>query len=140
MKLKDLVISEEAESAMRQDALKAFPDECCGFFYGSENNQREIVQAIPTQNVKEGDKRRRFTIDPLEYMKAEQYAAKNNTTLLGIYHSHPLHPAIPSEHDRVQAMPWFSYVILSVHGENVKDVRSYQLDADRQFQEEKILS
>jgi proteasome lid subunit RPN8/RPN11 len=131
-------LSPEARNTMEKDAIESFPNECCGFFYGSLDGSREVEYAVPVTNIKEGDKRRRFTIDPLDYMKAEKHAIENGKTLLGIYHSHPLHPAVPSEHDRSQAMPWFSYIILSVDNDNIEDLRSYQLDEFRQFQEEPI--
>ncbi|MFA0964226.1 Mov34/MPN/PAD-1 family protein [Roseivirga sp. BDSF3-8] len=136
-----VIINEEARRVMIQDAEKTFPNECCGFMYGHEvNEDREVTEAVPVQNEKEGDQRRRFEISPLQYMKAEQYAEENNLSLLGVYHSHPQHPAIPSEHDRKQAMPWFSYVILSVMDGRTDDITSWQLNDDREFDEEPIKS
>jgi proteasome lid subunit RPN8/RPN11 len=58
---------------------------------------------------------------------------------LGIYHSHPKHPAIPSETDRLAAQPFFSYVIISVIDKDTIDLRSWLLNDERQFEEEKIL-
>jgi proteasome lid subunit RPN8/RPN11 len=72
-------------------------------------------------------------------MKGERYAMEHDLDFLGVYHSHPLHPAIPSEHDRVQAMPSFSYIILSTDPEEVVDVTSWQLNDDRQFDQEEYL-
>jgi proteasome lid subunit RPN8/RPN11 len=71
-------------------------------------------------------------------MKAETLASELDLTLLGVYHSHPVHPAIPSEHDLNVAMPFFSYVIVSVYGENDVSVRSWKLNDERQFEEELI--
>ncbi len=126
---------------MRQHAVEIFPDECCGFLYGKETDTKRIIeQAIPVLNSKDGDKKRRFEISPLDYMKAEQYAILQNTTLLGVYHSHPQHPAIASEHDLAQAMPYFSYVILSVMDGKIADTKSWQLNEENtQFAEETIV-
>lgn len=123
---------------LHQEALGNFPNECCGFFYGEGDEIREIQEIQPVENVKEGDQRRRFQISPEDYMKAERKAAIEGKQLLGIYHTHPLHPAIPSEHDRVQAMPWFSYIILSVEEKEVVDITSWQLNEERQFDKETI--
>jgi len=126
-------------SGMFEHALRDFPDECCGFLYGSEEGGRRILSLEPAPNRREGDKRRRFTIDPLDYLKAERRAEALGTTLLGIYHSHPLHPAIASEHDRLQAVPYFSYVIVSVFPDHVAEVRSWRMPDDSdQFMEEII--
>ena len=134
-----LSINEEAMDIMKRDALEAFPNECCGFFFGKEDEGRQVELAIQTKNSKNGDQRRRFKISPLAYMWAEQYAEEKGLLLLGIYHSHPLHPAIPSEHDRIQAMPWFSYVILSTNGVTVEAVNSFQLNEKRVFEQEDLL-
>lgn len=128
-----------AMNEMKSHGEDAFPNECCGFFYGEENDGfRVVTLAKRIENVKEGDQRRRFEISGKDYLKAERYAAKEGLTLLGIYHSHPVHPAIPSEHDLAVAMPWFSYLIVSVEPEGVDHVRSWQLTPDREFEEETI--
>jgi proteasome lid subunit RPN8/RPN11 len=138
--MKPLTLSEEARAVMAQDAVGSFPDECCGFLFGAEDAVRRVTLARPVDNSKEGDRRRRFEISPDDYRRAELFAVQNDLTLLGVYHSHPLHPAIASEHDRLAALPWFSYVILSVFGDEIRDVKSWQLDDERRFHEEHILS
>ena len=131
----------EPLTGMKAQALTVFPDECCGFLYGREevDGNRTVIIAKEVMNAKEGDKRRRFQISPKDYMEAEQFALKNNITLLGIYHSHPNHPAIPSEHDRVAAQPYFSYIIVSVIQGKIDHIRSWRLSDSSQFEEE-ILS
>ena len=124
---------------MLQDGLQTFPDECCGFFFGKETGEaRIILKSLVVNNSKEGDKRRRFEISPKDYLNAERFADENELQLLGVYHSHPNHPAIPSEHDRVAAQPYFSYIIISVKENEIADIRSWQLNEDFQFEEEKI--
>ena len=124
---------------MIEDAVNTFPDECCGFLFGNEiEDERIILQAVVVNNAKEGDKRRRFAITPKDYLKAERYADENNLLLLGVYHSHPNHPAVPSEHDRLAAQPYFSYVILSVINNEYAGLRSWRLNEEQQFEEEEI--
>lgn len=135
-----ITIQPIARDLMLKDAVQAFPDECCGFLFGEEDSEgnRTISDIQVVNNAKEGDKRRRFEIAPLDYMRAEQYAEENNQLLLGVYHSHPNHPAIPSEHDRVAAQPYFSYVIISVLEGKIGPVRSWRLNDEAQFEEETI--
>ena len=137
-----LTINKSANEIMQQHAIELFPDECCGFLYGHETDEvRTIELAVPVVNSKDGDKKRRFEISPLDYMKAEQYALQNNIGLLGVYHSHPQHPAIASEHDLKQAMPYFSYVILSVMDAKIADIKSWKLNEENTiFIEEEILN
>ncbi len=134
----NLEMTEEALRVMQQDAEQAYPDECCGFFYGQEHGNRYISEAVPVVNSQTGDKRRRFGIAPEDYLKAERYALEKNLRLLGVYHSHPNHPARPSEHDLRQAVPYFSYIILSVQEGKVADMTSWQLAEHGEFVEETI--
>lgn len=133
----ELRISLQAMEAMRIHAEKDYPNECCGFIFGSDDGQRkvEIIREVP--NNQEGDQSKRFEVSPLDYMKAEKFALDSNLTLLGIYHSHPDHPAIPSRHDHKQAVPFFSYIILSVRNGKVARSTSWQLK-DGKFRQENI--
>lgn len=137
-----IIIDSRIRQLLIDDALDTFPDECCGFLFGREETDgtRLVLDILVVDNSKEGDKTRRFVISPLDYMTAEQHAIDHDWTLLGIYHSHPKHPAIPSEHDRIAAQPYFSYVIISVMDRETINLRSWLLNEDAQFEEEQISS
>ncbi|MGK0391011.1 MAG: proteasome lid subunit RPN8/RPN11 [Maribacter sp.] len=138
--MSEVILSLDAIETIMEEGEKNFPNEACGFLYGTEKNQRIIKKAIPVINSKEGDQKRRFAISAFDYMKAERYALDNDIQLLGIYHSHPDHPAIASEHDLKVAMPYFSYVIVSVLKGKADKVMSWKLKEEkREFQEEKVL-
>jgi len=135
-----ITLETKARKLLLEDAVNAFPDECCGFLFGTEdeNGDRVITEIQVVNNAKEGDKRRRFVIAPKDYIRAEAYAEQKDLQLLGVYHSHPNHPAVPSEHDRVAAQPYFSYVIASVLEKIPGPVRSWRLNEASQFEEELI--
>jgi len=134
----ELILTREVLNYMKDHANIDYPNECCGFFYGKDRNVRTATHARQVVNAREGDKSRRFEISPRDYQLAEKYALDNDLDLLGVYHSHPDHPAEPSEHDRKTAMPYFSYIIISVgEGEAVK-FRSWRLNDQHQFDEEEI--
>jgi len=124
---------------MKQQAESEYPNECCGFLFGEENDDlRTVSELMPVVNNKEGDRRRRYLVAPADYRRAEDYADRRNQVLLGVYHSHPDHPAEPSEHDRSVALPFFSYAIISVKGGRAETVRSWRLDDKRSFDEETV--
>ena len=131
-------ITPSAYNIITQDAIHSFPYECCGFLYGTENGDRIITDALVVNNSKEGDKRKRFEISAKDYLHAERYAEEKGLNLLGVYHSHPNHPAIPSEHDRVAAQPYFSYIIISIYDELIDHLRSWRLNESFQFDEETV--
>jgi proteasome lid subunit RPN8/RPN11 len=127
------------DTAYKEMALhlsKCYPSEGCGFLLGADGDRREVRQILPVPNVHEGDHRKRYRITPEDYRTAERFAAQHDLMLLGIYHSHPDHPAQPSEEDRIQAMPFFSYVIASVSAAGVDTVTSWQLNGGGYFEKE----
>jgi proteasome lid subunit RPN8/RPN11 len=113
-------------------------DECCGFLFGSEIGENRIISMIMQAENDALDRRRTFRISPKNYLAAENFATWNNLQLIGIYHSHPNSPAVPSEFDRIAAQPYFSYVILSVMNKKVEAIRSWNLNSQLQFEEEPL--
>ncbi len=134
-----IILDRQWEVAMYEHAKRTYPDECCGFIFGKDGDVRIAKFTMEVQNNKEGNKKRRFEISPLDYLEAENYAESNSLDLLGIYHSHPNHPAIPSEHDRIQAVELFSYIIISVVEKKIADMKSWRLNTKNLFESEKIL-
>ena len=134
-----IIIEPIAQELMTEDAFRTYPDECCGFLFGNEfENVRTISEILIVTNSKEGDKKKRFEISPKDYLYAEQFAEERKLLLLGVYHSHPNHPAVPSEQDRLAAQPNFSYIIISVRSGKINEIRSWRLSDDLQFDEEKV--
>ena len=99
-----------------------------------------VVDVWPAENTHEDERSRRFLIEPLQIKKFEEAADGRDLDLLGFYHSHPDHPAEPSEYDRDHAWPGWSYVIASVGEDGAKDTRSWVLKDDRSgYDEEDIV-
>ncbi|HEY6063458.1 MAG TPA: M67 family metallopeptidase, partial [Chitinophagaceae bacterium] len=111
----------------------------CGFMFGKEEGPDRIISSIrAVNNSSDQNKERRFAISPRDYMDAEKTAIENHVELLGVYHSHPGHPSVPSETDRQVAQPFFSYLIVSVVNGDWADTRSWRLTDERQFEEEQL--
>ena len=70
-------------------------------------------------------------VRPQDYRAAEKRASDVGAELLGFYHSHPDHPARPSQYDLDHAWPFFSYVIVSVREGVSEDMTSWRLREDR---------
>jgi proteasome lid subunit RPN8/RPN11 len=139
--MKRLLFNGAALEAMTADGLRTFPNECCGFLFGTEHAEhREFTEILVVDNSSTPNAERRFEISPADYMRAERKALASGLDLLGVYHSHPSSPAVPSIHDLRVALPTFSYVILSVYGEGLATIRSWQLNASNIFSEETILN
>ena len=128
-------------SHIHDHVREAYPEECSGVMVGmNAEGMKVVVDIWRAENIHEEERSRRFLIDPLEYMKFEEQAGERDIEILGIYHSHPDHPAEPSEYDRDHAWPGWSYVIASVGKKNVEDMRSWVLKDDRSgYNEEPIV-
>ena len=85
----------------------------------------------PLPNVTTEGPRRRFRVDDRDYLAAERQASAAGLSLLGFYHSHPDHPAEPSQYDLDHAFPTFVYPILSVQQGEPAALRAWRLRADR---------
>jgi proteasome lid subunit RPN8/RPN11 len=122
----------EAAAAVREHARRIYAEECCGVLYGrSEGADKRVEAVVELPNSRDGERHRRFLITAEDYRRAEAEAGRLRLELLGFYHSHPDHPARPSDYDREHALPNFSYVILSVAAGRPADLRSYVLREDR---------
>jgi proteasome lid subunit RPN8/RPN11 len=125
--------------SIRDHAAETYPHECCGALIGRAR-EHHVSEVLALPNTTEEGPRRRFLIRPDDYRRAERRASDRSLDLLGFYHSHPDHPARPSETDLARAWPNFHYVIVSVREGRPEDVRSWWLVDDRSMFTEEMLS
>ncbi|HEX5131757.1 MAG TPA: M67 family metallopeptidase [Candidatus Krumholzibacteria bacterium] len=126
-------ISAAQMRAIRAHAERAYPHECCGALLGHERaDAREVVALHAADNRREADAApRRFLITADDYRAIERAARARSLDVLGFYHSHPDHPAVPSDYDREHAFPWYSYVIVTVRDGRAGEATSWILADDR---------
>ena len=118
----------DLDGAIRAHGVETYPNECCGALIGRDG----VVSATyPLPNTTEEGPRRRFLVRPSDYREAEKRATETGSDLLGFYHSHPDHPARPSQYDLDHAWPFFSYIIVSVRAGVSEDMTSWRLREDR---------
>jgi len=132
-----LMVSNELIEQINQHVEKAYPEEGAGFLIGEEGEVKEI---LALSNAREDAARHnRFLIAPEDYLKAELKADSLGLSLIGVFHSHPDCPNVPSEYDREWAQPFFSYIITRVDEGKAVSHRSWRLVEDRsKYDEEEI--
>ena len=132
-----LVISSGVLKQINAHVEAAYPEEGAGFLIGVEGEVKEIL-SLP--NAREDEARHnRFLITPEDYLKAELKADSLGLSLIGVFHSHPDCPNVPSEYDREWAQPFFSYIITRVDEGKAVNSRSWRLVEDRsKYEEEEI--
>jgi proteasome lid subunit RPN8/RPN11 len=137
-----LLLSPESEKKIREDGEAAYPNECCGVLIGEVDNAgvKTARSTLTIDNAREdGEQYHRFLITPEDMMRAEQTARANKLDVIGFYHSHPDHPSAPSGYDKDHALPFYSYVIVSVDKGKAQVLTSWELTDNRSdFAQEKI--
>jgi proteasome lid subunit RPN8/RPN11 len=136
----------QLRAEIERHAVREYPRECCGLLVGriTDDGRTRIIHAtVPVANIfaEEGERYHRMAIEPLEYARAERRYAAEGLGVVGNYHSHPDHPAAPSQYDLEHLAPWptMSYVVVSVREGKAVDLRSWELEADRsRFNEENV--
>jgi proteasome lid subunit RPN8/RPN11 len=91
--------------AIQQHGRETYPNECCGALIGRGG---EVTSTMALPNITDEGPRRRFRVSDADYLKVERAAAEAGADLLGFYHSHPDHPARPSQFDLDHALAVFS--------------------------------
>jgi len=123
-----LSLGSGVDAAIRAHGVETYPNECCGALIGRDG---VVTATYALPNTTEEGPRRRFLVRPSDYQEAEKRASQAGGDLLGFYHSHPDHPARPSQYDLDHAWPFFSYVIVSVREGVSQDMTSWRLREDR---------
>ena len=139
-----LKINMELARQIRQHGAETYPNECCGALLGRDGVDgdsttvgggqlpiREILALFPLVNRRDDSPRNRFSVTAEDVRDAEKAAREKKLDVVGWYHSHPDHPARPSQYDREHAWPWYSYVIVSVAGGKPAEMTSWRLSDDR---------
>jgi proteasome lid subunit RPN8/RPN11 len=148
-KVSTLVLPESLARQIEREGESGYPNEICGMLIGRDircaegiDRTRRVVDRLePGRNVFEaGEQYHRFSIDPRDQLRAERAAEKQGQMVLGYYHSHPDHPARPSEYDREHAWPFYSYVIVEIAKGRAADMTSWVLnDETKQFERQEIV-
>ena len=123
-----LTVRPGVDEAIRAHGVEAYPNECCGALIGRDG---VVTATFALPNTTDEGPRRRFLVRPQDYREAEKRAGGMGAELLGFYHSHPDHPARPSQYDLDHAWPSFSYIIVSVQAGKSTDMTSWRLQEDR---------
>ncbi len=128
-----LSIPTDLHARLRAHLESTFPNEGGGFLIGSITGEGQTVQDIRIEEntFATEEQYHRYLMEQGAFQHAEDDADARGLTLLGYFHSHPDHPAIPSEFDRVHALPNFIYLIVSVRSGQAAESRAWRLTDTR---------
>jgi proteasome lid subunit RPN8/RPN11 len=132
-----LWISRHLAEKIRRHGAETYPHECCGALFGRDSEAqsgisgREVLGLHALVNRRDDSPRNRFSVTAQDVLDADKVARQQSLDVIGWYHSHPDHPARPSEFDREHAWPWYSYIIVSVQNGAPQEMTSWRLNDDR---------
>ncbi len=106
IRIRQIVVDE-----MHAHGRRGFPHEVVGGLLGAND---QFTKTVSFENENETLPERRYQASAQQVMKAERDAMKEDLGVLGFYHTHPNHPALPSGTDVEHCVPGYLYAILSV--------------------------
>jgi len=134
-----LFLSSRARTDLERWASQGYPHETCGVLVGENlDDAVRVERAVRGRNLAVERARERYELDPGDFVAADLAARAAGRSIVGIWHSHPDHPAEPSETDRAAAWKGWSFLILAVGAAGVGAVRSWRLVRER-FEEEELV-
>jgi len=139
--LATVAISPALRARIVEQLQHTYPNEGGGFLLGEQQGGVVVVRDVhPVENVfATEEQHHRYAMTPADWLKLEDEADARGFSLVGYYHSHPDSPAVPSEFDRVHALPNFRYLITSVQNGKAAELRAWQLADDRSHFDELTL-
>ena len=126
-------ISRRLLNEIHSQGENAYPEEGAGLLLGYEREGIRFVQSLlMLENAREDTARHnRYLITATDMLGGEKEAERLGQSIIGIFHSHPDHPNLPSEYDREWAIPWYSYLITRVDNGRAVESKSWRLIDDR---------
>jgi len=119
-------LAADALQAIREAARTAYPHEGCGALVGPAGGP--VLESLALPNVERDQPRVRFSVSARDYMAVEDAAEAKGQTLLGFWHSHPDHPARPSETDRRYAWEGLLTLVIAVEKGEPRDLTAWAVD------------
>lgn len=118
--------------SIRDHAERDYPNECCGLLVGlRQDSAWQVEYARPARNLNQDRPRERYLLDPDDFMRADREARNRGLDIVGVYHSHPDHPARPSETDRENAWAALAYLIVGVCRGKTEEMKAWEYDGER---------
>ena len=119
-------------------ARHGYPHEVCGLLVGHEQDDATAVERITqARNLATERLADRYDLDPEDFLATDRAARRDGLEIVGVWHTHPDHPARPSRTDVEAAWEGYTYLILSMRNGGVADARAWRL-ADGEFVEQPL--
>lgn len=113
---------------MAAAAAAAWPVEACGLLLGRRSKDGVAVDTFRPTGNDAVDTSRGYLVPPLELLAADREAHTAGREIVGIWHSHPDTPALPSPRDVEEALEGYSYGIHAATRDGTSELRFFELE------------
>jgi proteasome lid subunit RPN8/RPN11 len=128
MTIADIELAGGARTRIRSFGVRAYPDEGCGVLIGRFDGRRAVVvDATSGKNTNTQRSRDRYVLDPADIVHADRDARARALDIVGFWHSHPDHPARPSQFDTDHAWVDYVYIIVNTTVDGAGDLNGFTL-------------
>ncbi len=134
-----IIINNKPLEEIYRHVRQSYPHECCGVLSGKNTPRKEVLASHPVTNLNRERTHDRYQLDPQQFQRIDEQVRTQGLSVLGFYHSHPDHPPAPSEFDTQRAWEGYSYLIVAIKGGKTLQAKSWILNEQGVFEEEKIV-
>ena len=138
--MKEIILNQKQIDTLIQHSEACRPSESCAMLLGIHSDQQwNVKEVFLTRNARfPSASETSFIIAPEELIQGYELAEKKHLELVGIFHSHPISSAIPSNTDKKymkvnDGVPWIIFSGLNT------DLRAFMLDEDMEEIKIKII-
>lgn len=131
--LQELHFPGEIFDRMAEFAEAAYPYEGCGVLIGNPApGAVSVSEVFEGRNLVQDRRHDRYELDPKDIIQAEQRAREAGQEVVGFYHTHPDHPARPSQFDTERAWSGYHYVVIAVEAGQLAEATAWQLAEEKE--------
>lgn len=124
----ELLLAADVDARIRDLGAAAYPNEGCGVLIGRvAGGTAQVVEATSGRNLNTERSRDRYLLDPADIVRADRDARARGLDVLGYWHSHPDHPARPSQFDTDHAWLDYVYIIVTTTASGAGDLNGFTL-------------
>ncbi len=138
--MKEILLNQKQVDTLIQHSAACLPSESCAMLLGTIDDQQwNVKEVFLTRNARfQSASETSFIIAPEDLLQGYELADKKHLELVGIFHSHPISSATPSNTDKKymkvnDGIPWIIFSGLNT------DLRAFMLDEDMEEIKIKIM-
>ena len=126
-----LAITPDLLALLRKEAEARPAEEICGVLLGTRASRVEVASLVQGENLLA--RADRYLLSAASLLRADDLARATGRAIVGFYHSHPNHIAVPSPEDRRTGWPDHVYLIITTEEGRAGAICAWRFDEERRM-------